>query len=163
MQKEHRILKMITSFLLLIVPAVLLSALATGLYRNYQIEHSEYQQSFLQGSIPNPTPDGFYRGDEHSDMGKSWEGKTFDASQQTGINKFSDGDRFRFKTSQARGLRDKNTKVLRIDYSQPGNPWWLRFITDEIVQTSPGHFLGKVHLRVIPGLPFTLMYFTLTK
>lgn len=134
-----------------------------GTRKTQQIESSPKQKLFLSGKIPDPSPDGFYKGNAFTGFGKDWQGKVFDASKNSGINKFADGKRYVFKTYEAKGLRDKNLKVLRIDYSQPGNPWWLKFIVDEIVETSPGHYLGKMHLNVIPGMPFTLTYFELTK
>jgi hypothetical protein len=134
-----------------------------GLYKTFQVEHAANQKLFLSGRLPNPSPDGFYKGNAFTGRGKDWQGKLFDRVHQTGINRFSDGQRFVFKTYQARGLRDGNLTVLRIDYNQPGNPWWLHFIVDEVVETSPGHYLGKVHLKVIPDLPFTLTYFELSQ
>ncbi len=134
-----------------------------GTQKTHQVESSPNQKLFLSGKIPDPSPDGFYKGHAFTGLGKDWQGKVFDANKQTGVNKFVDGQRYVFKTSIANGLRDKNLKVLRIDYNQPGNPWWLKFVVDEIVETSPGHYLGKVHLKVIPGMTFTLTYFELTK
>ena len=43
-----------------------------------------------------------------------------------------------FKTYQAKGLRDPEVDVLRIDYELPGNPFWLRRITDgDVVEVKP--------------------------
>lgn len=53
--------------------------------------------------------------------------------------------------------------VLKIDYAIPANPFWLRFILDEIVETEPGKLLGKVHIHLLPDLNFTLGFFTLEK
>ncbi len=141
----------------------LLILISLGLYKTYKVEHSANQDLFRNGKLPNPLPDGFYKGNSFNGLGADWQGKVFDANKQTGINRFKNGQRYVFKTYEAQGLRDRATTVLRIDYNQPGNPWWLHFIVDEIVETSPGHYLGKVHLRIIPGLPFTLSYFELSK
>ena len=65
-----------------------------------------------------------------------------------------------FKTYYGNGLRDKNLNVLVLDYDIPENPFWLRYIRDEIVQVAPNQYLGKLHLRVI-GFAFTLGYFEL--
>lgn len=36
-----------------------------------------------------------------------------------------------------------------------------RRTTDEIVQVESGTYLGKVHLHILPGYPFTMGYFRL--
>ncbi|TSC66197.1 MAG: hypothetical protein CEO21_242, partial [Microgenomates group bacterium Gr01-1014_80] len=81
-----------------------------------------------------------------------------------GINIFKDTDgnqeRYPFKTYTGKGLQD-NKEVLKIDYSANKDPWWLRFILDEIVETAPGKYLGKVHIQVLPGTGFSLGYFKL--
>ncbi len=142
---------------------VLVAALAYGVYQTYRIEHQTNQKLFLSGTLPSPLPNDFYKGNQFTGLGDSWRGKVFDSSTQRGINKFGDGERFVFQTYPAQGLRDKHLQVLRIDYNQKGNPWWLHFIVDEVVQIEPDHYLGKVHVRVIPGLVFTLSYFELQK
>ncbi len=120
------------------------------------------QKVFLSGKIPNPLPDGFYKGSLRK-LKTSWQGKKFDAKNSTGINLISGKELYPFKTYIAKGLADKNLDVLKIDYDIPGNPFWLRFILDEIVETSPNHCLGKVHIKLIPGLPITLGFFQLEK
>lgn len=149
--------------LLIMVSAALFAFVAVGLYQTYGVEHRIEQQKFLKGNLPKPKPDGFYKGNEQTGIGKNWRGKTFNQQAQTGVNTFTDGERYTFKTYESTGLRDHDTKVLRIDYNQPGNPWWLKFIVDEIVEVKPNNYLGKVHLKVIPNLPFTLMYFELSR
>ncbi len=157
------ILKLGTLVLVIVLVLGLAGFVVWGLVQTYKADHSPNQKLFLSGHVPNPLPEGFYKGNNFTGIGKDWQGKSFDRTRQTGINQFSDGQRYTFKTYEAHGLRDKQLNILKIDYNQPGNPWWLHFIVDEIVETSPGHYLGKVHLKVIPGLPFTLTYFELTK
>ncbi len=151
----------------LVVGALLLLAAmigtAIGLYQTRKVERDPGHAKFRRGSLPEPRPKGFLKGNVFTGLGQDWQGKVFDRAQQTGINRFVDGDRYAFKTYPAPGLRDKDIQALRIDYNQPGNPLWLRFIVDEIVETSPGRYLGKIHVKVIPGLPFTLGYFELTR
>lgn len=142
---------------------VLLVGIGAGLYQTRKIERSSNQAKFRSGSVPKPLPEGFYQGNEFTGLGKNWQGKVFDRANNTGINRFADGQRFTFTTYPAAGLRDKDTQVLRIDYNQKGNPWWLHFVVDEIVQTQPGHYLGKIHIKAIPGLTFTLGYFELSQ
>lgn len=137
-----------------------------GLGRTWQVEHSPDQTMFLNGQAPIIAPQGLYRGSVPGHK-VSWLGKKFDAIHQNGINLFDDGrgnqtERFPFVTVYGKGLRDKNLELLKIDYNIQENPLWLRPILDEVVQVGQNDFLGKVHLRVIPGLPFTLGYFKLT-
>lgn len=163
MAQTVHILKTSGFILLIVLGVALLIFTLLGIYQTYRVEHRRDNQIFRAGKLPAQAPDGFHKGNRFEGFGEDWQGKVFYAETQSGINRFTDGDRFTFKTYPAKGLRGKDQKVLRIDYSQPGNPWWLHFIVDEIVETEPGHYLGKVHLRVIPGMPFTLTYFELQK
>ncbi len=149
----------LAAFLVLVV----LVGIAAGLYQTRKVEHSADQAKFRSGTVPEPLPDGFYQGNAFTGLGKNWQGKVFDRAKATGINQFAEGQRFTFTTYPAAGLRDHDRQVLRINYNQPGNPWWLHFVTDEIVQTQPGHYLGKIHIRPLPGLVFTLGYFELSQ
>lgn len=158
-KSKRRLLRHVRVGLLLIFPLV---GILVGLYRTEMMERHSNQRVFESGQVPDPLPNGFYQGNEQTGIGASWMGKLFDQTKQTGINRFNDGDRFHFKTYQSPGLRDHNTTVLKIDYNQSGNPWWLRFIVDEIVEVEPGKYLGKVHVKVLPWPTFTLMYFELS-
>lgn len=140
----------------------LVALVVAGLYQTRRVERNQSHRKFQSGTLPEPLPDGFLKGNTFTGLGRDWRGKVFDRAKQTGINRFGDGQRYAFRTYPAAGLRDQDVRVLSIDYNQPGNPLWLRFIVDEIVETSPGHYLGKVHLKVIPGLPFSLTYFELS-
>lgn len=144
-----------------------LAAAAVGLVRTWHMEHSKNQKLFLGGVVPNPAPDGLYRGSV-SGPKVSWLGKRFSAATSRGINSFDDDtdgqrEQYPFRTYVGKGLRDLGTDVFKIDYNVPENPWWLRTILDEIVEIDPGHYLGKVHVQLIPGYPFTLAYFELEK
>lgn len=124
--------------------------------------NSSNQKLFLSGKVPNPKPNGFYRGSLKR-LKTPWQGKKFDEGTSTGINLINGKEVYPFKTYVGKGLKDKNLNVLKIDYNTPENPFWVRLILDEIVQISPNKYLGKVHLKIIPGLPFTLGYFNLEK
>jgi hypothetical protein len=139
----------------------LVLGVAAGVVQTLRVERRPSQQTFRGGKAPKPLPEGFWRGSVTIQQGKNWRGKVFDRAAQTGINRFADGERYPFKMYVAPGLRDRDLRVLRIDYNVPGNPWWLRLIVDEVVQTEPGHYLGKVHLAALPGLTFTATYFEL--
>ncbi|MGH9847908.1 MAG: hypothetical protein ACREEM_55180, partial [Blastocatellia bacterium] len=149
----------------------LLGSLATFL-----VERSPYQQMFVAGRAPNPLPDGFHPGEAHILLDKQtpWLGKSFDAEARTGFNiftpigarilkvasplyqKFSVNEEgntraYYFKTCVGKGRKDVNTGVFKLDYDLPENPFWIRAILDEVVETTPREYLGKIHLKVLPG------------
>lgn len=144
---------------------ILLSVVGFGLYRTGQMQKSDYQKEFLTGKTPSKPLDGFYRGTVRN-LKTDWQGKTFDATASTGINIFKrkkgETKEFPFKTYIGKGLMDKDKDVFKIDYSN-STPFWVRLILDEIVEVSPNKFLGKVNMKIIPGLPFTVGFFRLEK
>lgn len=128
------------------------------------------QKTFLAGQVPNPLPDGSYHGTVPG-YTVPWLGKKFNAADHSGINLFKNGggdisaapaEKYRFRTSMGPGLKDANVTVIKIDYDIPENPFWLRWILDEIVETAPGVYLGKMIVRFF-GTSFALIYFTLEK
>ncbi len=140
--------------------------IAVGLMRTRQTRGSPKQKQFLAGRVPAPLPDGFYEGSADFDT-RSWKGKTFSAVDGSGKNVFAgdDGTRqeqYPFRTYVSAGLQDREINVLKIDYDIPENPLWLRRVVDEVVEVGEGKLLGKVHVRLVPGLPFSLGYFRLT-
>lgn len=110
--------------------------------------------------------DGDYKGVAHGYSG-TWQGKTIFQSKKSGINRFLYGEKleqkYPFALSFQKALRDADKDVIVLDYNQPGNPWWLKYIVDEMVEVGPQQYLGKVHVRITSGLVFTLGYFSLTK
>lgn len=141
-----------------------------GITRTMKSERSENQPIFLSGRAILPVP-GFYQGTAPGYDG-AWRGKFIEEDRQRGTNVFAykniltqllenTSRRYPFILYPAKGLRDQELDVITLDYNQPGNPWWLRLITDEIVQTSPTTYLGKVHVKIPPRIVFTLGYFTL--
>lgn len=155
---------MIIGFLLGILLVAFGLTIILGSYRTLQTRMSPNQKLFASGKVPGNL-NGFYKG-KVSGYNINWQGKKFDATKSTGVNIFKDGDktneRYPFKTYSGKGVAD-NMEVLKIDYSENKSPWWLRFILDELVETKPGKYLGKVHITAILGLPFTVGYFTLVK
>ena len=154
-------------FLLKVLIGLVLAAMLLCVARTWQMEHSPRQALFEKGIIPNPLPDGMYQGSVPGHT-FSWLGKKFNAADSTGINVFSDAmggqtTKYPFKTSVGKGVHDANLDVLKIDYNIPDNPLWLRLVLDEVVQTGPDQYLGKLQFRIIPGYPFTLSYFELKK
>lgn len=160
--KKRKVLKMIAIIITLSLTALIILFITLAAYFNYQTSHDTNQVKFDSGTVPSNELDGFYEGKNFNGLGKNWMGKTFDSSTNSGINTFSDGDRYKFKVYESQGLRDDKT-VLRLDYNLKSNPFWMRFIKDEIVETTPNTYLGKVTFKIIPGLPFTVTYFELSK
>lgn len=148
--------------ILIILCFLLLLLLLIGLIRTWRVQSNPNQKLFLSGKIPSSLPDGFYKGSV-TGLKTSWQGKKFDASSSAGINIINDQPIYPFKTYIGKGLQDKNLNVFKIDYNIIGNPFWLRFILDEIIETKTNQYLGKVHLNLIPGFPFSLGYFRLEK
>lgn len=144
-------------FLIIVVLAVL---------RTYQMEHGEMQEQFTKGTAAIALLDGDYNGIAHGYEG-SWKGKTFTRANHRGINRFvNDGvssTNYPFAFSVGKGLRDTKKDVIVLDYNQAENPWWLKYIIDEMVEISPQTYLGKVHVKITPNIVFTLGYFTLSK
>ncbi len=137
-----------------------------GFYRNWRTQNSPNEKIFLAGKIPKDLLDGFYKG-KVAGLKTNWQGKVFHSKLQKGANIFGTGVKkqevFPFKTYVGKGIADKNLDVVKIDYNIPQNPLWLRSILDEVVETSKNHFLGKLNIRIFPGLSFAMGYFTLTQ
>ncbi len=148
---------------LIVVGIVIVLGIVYGLIMTFKTQHSSYQSMFLKGALPSPAPDGFFPGKSliGDGMPGNWQGKIFDAKTNSGWNKFHDGNRYMFATRIDHGLWDTQLAVFKLDYNNSTNPWYLRFLEDELVQTSPGHYLGKLNLKIIPGLPFAIGYFSL--
>jgi hypothetical protein len=133
-------------------------------------------------------PDGFYQGTAHVLFDKQtlWLGKSFDNANNLGFNIFtssgrkllkfmmplykgfnsnSDGNTnaFYFKTRTEPALKDAPLNVIKLDYDSPENPFIIRIILDEIVEVAPEQYLGKIHLKVLPGFYSTIGYFGLKK
>ncbi len=152
--------------IIIVIILIILLPISLGLFRNWQTLNSPSQKLFLNGKIPNPKPSGAYKGSFES-FKTSWQGKKFDPSTgsgqvQYGVNIIDGKEKFPFKTYVGKGLQD-NIDVLKIDYNIPGNPLWVKLLLDELVEIKPGKYLGKVHINLIPGLPFLVEYFRLEK
>jgi hypothetical protein len=107
--------------------------------RTIYIQSTPEQKIFKKGHIPSVAPQGEYRG-KVKNLDTSWIGKEFFPERSGGINNFRE-----------------NLEIMK------KYPFWLKFILDEIVETEPNKFLGKVHIRLLPQLNFTLGFFTLEK
>lgn len=126
-----------------------------AVFFNVRSDRTQEAKAFLGGSLPSPELDGTFGGNKFTGLGEDWLGKHFFAATDSGINNFKSKtnsqnteQRFTFTTRPAPGLRNKHQQVLQLDYNVTGNPWWLRHIRDEIVQTAPGQYTGKIHVKV---------------
>lgn len=147
---------------ILILVVVILSL---GFFRTEQIQKGGNENLFKSGTLPKQALNGFYKG-QAAIMGL-WRGKSFDSSDSSGINIIESFNKttpiFPFKTYSGNGLLDPNLAVLKIDYNISSNPFWVKPVVDELVQIGPNQYLGKTIFRLVPGLPFGIMYFKLAK
>ena len=152
-------------FILVIICVIVIVLFAYGSYRNFRTQTNPNQKIFLKGTVPSKFPDGFYKGTVNG-LNTPWAGKEFNAKEMNGINIFKENEKstkkYPFHLYKGRGLADKNLEVIKIDYNLPQNPILLRFIMDEIVETSKDQYLGKLHIR-FPGFSFALGFFSLRK
>ncbi len=154
--------KRVLSVILVVLAVIYAVVWVYLLVRTNQNESSTEQTVFASGTFPNPLPNGFYKGTVAGYSG-NWKGKTFDAAKATGINTFGNDQIYPFKTYQSVGLRDSKTQALNVDYNIKENPFWLRFLVDEITQVSTGHYQGKIMAHWIFGSSFTIGYFQLAQ
>ena len=172
--------------ILLYVAIAVVAILVVGTLITFIVERSPYQAMFANGKVPNPSPIGFCPGTAHVLLDKQtpWLGKSFDPQSQIGFNIFtptgarilktatpsyskfglnSDGttNAYFFKNYVGKGKKDKDTDVIKLDYNAPENPWIIRIILDEIVAISPSSYLGKIHVKFLPGFFVTIGYFGL--
>jgi len=97
-----------------------------------------------------------------------WFGKSFaadgpNAARGTGINRvFTDKIRwFKFDTFIARS-RAGDFDAFQLDYDNPGNPFFIRAIKDEVRELRPGLFLGQAYFKTRKR-EILLLYFGLEK
>src|SRR5947207_3516612 len=97
-----------------------------------------------------------------------WLGKSFfaegpGAARGTGINRvFTDRIRwFKFDTFIAPS-RAGDFDAFQLDYDNPGNPFFIRAIKDEVRELRPGLFLGQAYLKT-KKREILMLYFGLEK
>lgn len=175
--------------ILLYVVLIVAAILILGSLVTFLVERSPYHKQFIEGHAPNPLPDGFHPGLAHVlfDKQTPWLGKQFDHTQQIGFNiftplgakilkfaspfypKFSLNEEgntraYYFKTWVGKGKKDANVDVLKLDYAaMRENPLFIRIILDEVVEIAPQQYLGKIHVKLLPGFFVTVGYFGLTE
>lgn len=147
-------------WLLVIVVVAIVAMVIYGIAKNSAGRRNPLQDQFTKGTLPKNL-NGPYKGEAFGLLG-SWQGKEIDGAAQTGINIFAEGKRYPFKLLTARGRHD-DIELIRIEYNIPGNPLWVRFIMDELVEVGEQKYLGKIHARVLPGFSIELGYFMLER
>ncbi len=156
-------MSMVLKIVLVVILLTIGVAFLWGLMRTYKVEKDARQALFVAGTAKLPIP-GKYAGAAGEYQGQ-WRGKVIHAEGR-GENMFAGetGEELKYPFAYYVGpaMRDKNLEVIVLDYNQPGNPWWLKFIRDEMVATSENHYLGKVHVYVLPHIYLSLGYFELT-
>lgn len=141
-----------------------LAFITFGFVRTAFLTFGPNQELFVKGFQQSAMPFGEYQGSVDW-IKTSWIGKKI-LTTERGINLFRnrDGtvsDKYPFTMSLGKGSHDYETTVLKIDYNNSLNPWWVRPVLDELVQIAPGRYLGKMEYRIIPYFPFTVLYFEL--
>ncbi|HMV48722.1 MAG TPA: hypothetical protein PLD20_07615 [Blastocatellia bacterium] len=160
-----------------------------GSLTTFLVERSPYHKQFIAGRAPAPLPDGFHPGAAHVlfDKQTPWLGKQFNRTQELGFNVFTplgakilkfaspfypkfslneDGNThaYYFKTRVGKGKKDTSLDVLKLDYAaMRENPLFIRIILDEVVEIAPQQYLGKIHVKLLPGFFVTIGYFGLTE
>ena len=155
---------------------------------SYLSGKSHWQEKFVNGTLPEPPPDGFYNGSAYllGNRPVPWLGKSFESENDKGFNIFTpqgvsllkimtplyklfrknaDGntDAYYFKTLTGPGFKDARIDTFKLDYASPENPFLIGIILDEIVETAPQEYLGKVHMKVFPRYYATIGFFGLRK
>ena len=132
-----------------------------GYYVTFANTISANEQVFAAGTLPEYIPNGQYVGKTDMII-PFWEGQSFNAKTQTGINNFRFTQIYRFGISVGTSLTNPKLSVITLDYNKPYTTLPLRPFLAELVQTKDGTFLGKLYLRIIPGHPFILGFYTLS-
>ena len=157
---------MIIRPILLIIILLCLGYAGIYAYQSMKIRNNPNQKLFVGGKLPLPPLDGFYRGSAFNFDG-DWQGKQFETISSTGINVFKETDgrlveRHRFKTYVSHGSQDP-IETFKLDYRVPGNVWWVKFFADELVEISPGQYLGKIYFRPFGLIAIPTGYFKLSR
>lgn len=172
--------------ILYVFAGIIAAILILGSLVTWFVEQSPYHEMFGQGRVPD-APDGFHPGMAHVlfDKQTPWLGKHFDRQRQVGYNVFTplgakilkfaspfyrkfnvneEGNTraYYFKTWIGKGKKDRQLDVFKLDYDSPENPLFIRIILDEVVEIAPQQYLGKIHVKFLPGFFVTIGYFGLT-
>ena len=95
-----------------------------------------------------------------------WDGQTLtseDRQSGSGINRIQLGvsmDWFGFKTRIEPSVIDGEDTIV-LDYGQPGNPWFIRQIHDELREIAPRLFVGPAMWKRSESAPANILWFAL--
>jgi hypothetical protein len=67
-----------------------------------------------------------------------------------------------FSIEKGDSILGDGQRVLRINYSRPGNPFWLKPLNDELKQIAKGFYLGR-GIYCLRGYAFNTFYFSVEK
>ena len=156
-----------------------------GLDEHATRNFSELQGLFMKAPIPesvlvlNGSPKGrllslryFDNGLPHSMVAAlarlgvfPWDGKDFRATTEyagQGVNRIKlilpSFKLFSFFTRIGPSAIDGRPCIL-LDYDQPGNPWFVRRVRDELREVAPGLFLGSTMVKVRSGEVEMVLWF----
>jgi hypothetical protein len=96
-----------------------------------------------------------------------WDGKSLSATgaqEGEGINRINLGlsmNWFPFTTRVVTSVIDGADTIL-LDYEQPGNPWFVRKIRDELREVAPGLFLGPAMWKTGEDEATNVLWFALS-
>ncbi len=155
-----------TSRILVLLLVLVLVPIVIASIRSYITSHSPYQEVFLSGFLPSKALSGRYKGTILTSLGTTtWVGKEISAKDKGGINIFQTATgtikRYPFRLLEVSSVENSKKKIVRLDYGLPENPFWMRFVHDEMVETKPGIFLGKMFISVVRPLSFGVGFFQL--
>lgn len=124
---------------------------ATATARDPEVLSGNYAVHLVAGFLPGPVRFLGHR-------------KVFErtAAGITGYNAFLGGRVKAGRFHVERGLAEDGSDVTKIVYDTPANPFFMRPLTDEVRETSPGTFLGRGMMK-IAGKARNVFWFTVTK
>lgn len=95
-----------------------------------------------------------------------WDGKSFSSTSDStgdGINRINLVGKFNwfpFKTYVVPSVID-GKDCIYLDYEQPGNPWFIGKIRDELREVAPGLFLGPAMWKTADGGASLVLWFAI--
>jgi hypothetical protein len=159
---QKTLLDVKTILFVVILPIFLTLTVLLGVMRTQFVQAAPAQSLFLKGRAELPS--GLYRGSVQG-IKFAWKGKIFDKKVSRGVNIFGSDlhEKYPFTFYLGKGLQDPKKDVVKIDYNLKENPFWMKWILDEVIEYEPNKYVGKLHIRLIPYIPITLGYFYLER
>jgi len=157
--------------IILFICLLLLSSIFGWAYYSNQTTNTlPQQQVFVENSyFSNSLPYGDYTGETTAWFAGAWEGKRFSQEQDTGVNIYKnplspyEDLRYPFTIREGTSLENQDKKVIVLDYNVPENPYWIRFLREEMVELEDGTYVGKTLYVIVQQYPIAISFFTLRK